>query len=160
MQIDFPSMGVKRVRRRAVRIELRNRRTAGSLGQEVHMQRTFRFACGEKRIRAYGFSHLLSSSQDHRGAEAKRFGDLFRDVFRQLLQDGSGCVEKNISALNVSRNIAASRCREHLDQIFHGQTVLASDIDAAKQGDIHFGKAQENTTPPPLVTTYWRPSNS
>ena len=44
--------------------------------------------------------------------------------------------ENHVAALDVSPHVRASGGVEHPGEIFHGQYVLAADIDTAKQRDV------------------------
>jgi hypothetical protein len=47
-----------------------------------------------------------------------------------------GCGEDDVSALDISRHVAAPDICEDLGEVRHGQLVFATHVDAAKQGDV------------------------
>jgi hypothetical protein len=67
------------------------------------------------------------------------------DEFGQPRRNASGRIEDDISALDISPHVFASRLDKHLDQIFHCDLVLATEINPSKQRKVSGWHIIQNT---------------
>ena len=135
---DASRSGDPRPERRQARSELGSRLFDGAgLGQSAR-----KYTCNVSRAAVTAETDCRAPSapsprgaQDHRTSKSIALFDLLEMHSASPFTHSGRRFENHVAALDVGSHIAAFGIGEKFGQLFHGQPMLAANIDSAQQGD-------------------------